>query len=319
MNEIMVSVICSTYNQKKYISQCLDSLLNQDTDFRYEIIIKDDASSDGQQNIIKEYAKKYPEKIRLLIFEDNLFSKGLIDKGWETALTMCRGKYVALCEGDDFWTDNRKLQYQVDFMEFHPEYSLCGHAAYYANEDGSLRTDKYFQLFNESKEVSIERILSSWTMATNSILYRVSARKELTVPYKGNCINGDFALITYLALNGKVFYMNRLMSAYRVCSAGSLTQLFASNLSVYKERRGEFFRRLDRLNEYTKGEYNNYIISYKNECLFDFYLKIGDAKNLKMHKDIAKNRNLKQRILWFICVYFNKVYLHLRGNYLKDG
>ena len=304
--ECLVSIVCSTYNQKKYIAQCLDSLLMQKTDFAYEIIIKDDASTDNQQEILKRYQAEHPEIIKLLLFKENYYSRGLSDEGWEIALKQCQGKYIAICEGDDFWTDDQKLQIQVDFMEDHPDYSLFGHAAYYADEDGTLNKNKVFGLSSESKTITIEDLLSSWAMATNSVLYRASCKDEKPVPYRGQCVNGDFALITYLALKGKVYYSNRIMSAYRVQSSGSLSQSFIRDQELYKEKRLEFLNMLDRLDEYTNKQYTAQINNYKESCLFDYYLTIGDREGLKKYKHKLPMKDKKQKVLFFICMYCNK-------------
>ena len=117
----MVSVVMPTYNHEKYIARAIESILSQKTDFEYELVIGDDASSDRTQEIIWHYASQYPDKIKVICRKKNLGalknSIGIIRK--------CQGKYLATCEGDDYWIDNEKLQKQVDFMEANPEYSMC--------------------------------------------------------------------------------------------------------------------------------------------------------------------------------------------------
>jgi len=120
----LVSIICLAYNHEKYIRQCLDGFVMQKTGFRYEIIIHDDASKDGTTAIIREYAKKYPGLFVTIFQEENQYSKG-IPIGKTYMYPLAKGKYIAECEGDDYWTDPYKLQKQVDFMESHPEYVLC--------------------------------------------------------------------------------------------------------------------------------------------------------------------------------------------------
>jgi len=125
--DILVSCICITYNHKDFINKCLDGMLMQETDFPYEIIIYDDCSTDGTREIVKEYAEKYPNKIRTVLPEENQYSK-IGDIVREVFVhPIVKGKYVALCEGDDFWNDPLKLQLQANFMEKHPEYSVCYH------------------------------------------------------------------------------------------------------------------------------------------------------------------------------------------------
>ena len=307
-NHCMVSVFCSVYNHKKYITQCLDSLVRQKTTFHYEIIVKDDASTDGTSDIIRAYHEKYPEKIVPLILEENHLQRGLGHVAFERAFNMMRGKYIAMCEGDDFWTDENKLQKQVDFMESHPEYSLCGHAAYYADEDGALIQGKYFRNKNHSGELTTEEIILSWSMATCSLLYRKECRTDVTFPFQGNCINSDYALMVYMALKGKVYYLDELMSAYRISCSGSVTQKQRQNKDYYKKRRLEYVAMLDRLDDYSEKKYTDVITLRKRKSLFDLYLDLCDKDNLKQYGDIYKTVPVKTKVKYILCVYFHPLY-----------
>ncbi len=307
-NICMVSVYCSVYNHKKYISQCLDSLVNQNTDFRYEIIVKDDASTDGTSDIVREYSQKYPDKIVPLILSENHFQRGLGLVAFEKVYRMAKGKYMAMCEGDDFWTDPDKLQKQVDFMESHPDYSLCGHAAYYANEEGELSQEKFFRLEKGTGDLSVEEILGNWSMATCTLLYRKSCRPDVVFPFQGDCINSDYALMVYMALKGKVYYFDELMGAYRKGSSGSVSQKLQTDMDYLKKRRLEFAAMLDRIDQYTDGRYSGIITRQKRLLLFNLYLCLGDGKELKKYRDVLKNVGIKTKIRYILCVYFNPIY-----------
>src|SRR5690554_4624359 len=127
MNNPLVSISCITYNHAPYIRQCLEGFLMQQCDFEYEILIHDDASTDGTSDIIREYQKKYPEIIKPIIQKENQWSQGVRGMMARFNFPRAKGKYIALCEGDDYWTDPLKLQKQVDFLEKNPNYSLvCG-------------------------------------------------------------------------------------------------------------------------------------------------------------------------------------------------
>ena len=121
-----VSVLCATYNHEEYLRQTLDSFLNQKTDFPFEVLVNDDASTDSTGDIIREYAAKYPDVIRPFYQKENLYSRriNLYDVVFFPA---CRGEYIAVCEGDDYWNDPEKLQLQVNWLDTHPEYSACVH------------------------------------------------------------------------------------------------------------------------------------------------------------------------------------------------
>lgn len=127
MTTPLVSVCCITYNHASFIRKCLDGFLMQQTDFPIEILIHDDCSTDGTTEIIKEYAAQYPDLIFPLYEEVNQYQQGKATEIDFYNYRRARGKYIAYCEGDDYWTDPLKLQKQVDFMELHPEYSVCFH------------------------------------------------------------------------------------------------------------------------------------------------------------------------------------------------
>ena len=124
--QCLVSVLCTAYNHEKYLREALDGMLAQQTDFPFEILINDDASTDGTADIIRDYAARYPDKVRPFYQEENLFSRH-VDIYRTVFYPNCRGRYLAICEGDDYWRDPEKLQKQADFMEAHPEYSACVH------------------------------------------------------------------------------------------------------------------------------------------------------------------------------------------------
>ena len=124
---IIVSVSCITFNHAPYIRGCLDGFLMQKTSFVFEILIHDDCSTDGTREIIEEYSKKYPDIIFPIFQTENQYSKGVRGMMARFNFPRCRGKYIALCEGDDYWTDPYKLQKQVDFLEANPDYVGCFH------------------------------------------------------------------------------------------------------------------------------------------------------------------------------------------------
>lgn len=133
-----VSVFCVTYNHERYIRQCLDSIISQKTNFDFELIVHDDASTDGTSAIIKEYSERYPDKIKSISQKDNQYSKGMIDIPSCFMLSEAKGKYIALCEGDDYWCDQEKLQRQYEAMETNPECGMAVHRSYIAKESGEI-------------------------------------------------------------------------------------------------------------------------------------------------------------------------------------
>lgn len=221
--ECMVSIWCTCYNHAQYVAQALDSFLMQETDFPYEIIISDDASPDGSADIIRSYAEKYPDIIRPILLEENLFSTGA-NMFQALFFERSRGKYVALCEGDDYWTDPKKLQLQVDFMERHPEYSACVHNTMllYCGTDQESR----LLLKNDSDiDIPLKTMLSgnSRSYHTSSLLCRAEL---ICSPPDFYFVANDYgfddhAIALWMYLNGKVRYLDRCMSVYRINSTAS--------------------------------------------------------------------------------------------------
>lgn len=316
-DSIMVSVLCATYNQKKYIRQCLDSVLAQETDFRFEIIVRDDCSTDGTSEIVLEYANRYPDKVIPLMLEENHYSHGKNDIAFMRLFDLIRGKYFAVCEGDDFWTDPKKLQIQVDFMETHPKYSMCCHSSYLTDETGIIRKDKVFRCKTESGDLSVERIISGWSMATNTILVRKSSWEDHIVPFQGKCLNEDYGLEVYTALRGKVYYLDRLMGAYRMNSTGSMTVFYKDHPEILKERVLEFARMMDRLNEYTDHQYESVIRKYRNMQLFDMYAILGDRVHMRKYKAAYADAPFSVRVIVEVRTLCPKLFNRVKDIYRK--
>lgn len=181
----IVSICCMAFNHAPYIRKCLDGFLMQEPPTGvpadepwYEILIHDDCSTDGTDDIIREYASKFPDKIFPLYEEENQYSKGIIIDGFN--YKRARGKYIAVCEGDDYWTISDKLKRQVDFMESHPDYSVCWHLArIYETYSGKLRPLYYD--FDQPIEVDED--------VTVEYLLRASVGQPLTEVFRRSCYN----------------------------------------------------------------------------------------------------------------------------------
>ena len=208
--ELTVTIRCLVYNHEPYLRQCLEGFVMQKTNFRFEAIVHDDASTDGSANIILEYAEKYPDIIKPIIETENQYSKR--DGSLRRIMNAhTHGKYIAFCEGDDYWTDPLKLQKQVDFLENNPEYSMCFHNVNVIAENCNLETDIYSHL--ENRDYNIKELLIKWSVPTCSILMRGFINEK--VPINKKFAVGDNVLITTCALFGKIRCINELMGCYR--------------------------------------------------------------------------------------------------------
>jgi|GEM_PF-274377 len=216
-----VSIICLLYNMKDYIAQSLDGMLMQKTDFPYEIIVHDDASTDGSTEILREYSEKYPDIIVPIFQVENQHSKKVaITKTF--IFPLIRGEYVCYCEGDDYWTDPLKLQKQYDFMSSHPDYSLCAAKIRQINCSDPSVPDKFIGSF-ETGEVTIEQILAQkdrQAFCTCSLFIRKNVFFARPEDFPGR---GERVIILWLALNGKVWFINEEVGVYRRARPGSWT------------------------------------------------------------------------------------------------
>ncbi len=219
METPLVSICSITYNHAAFIRQCLDSFLMQQCNFPIEIIINDDCSTDGTTEIIREYAEKYPDKIFPIFHEENLYSQGVRGMFQKFVFPKARGKYIALCEGDDYWTDPLKLQKQVDFLESHPDYSMCCHATTIKTP-----TSEYVKTHNpcEDCDLSTKDILLKGGdyITTASICFRSALLNGFSA-FSDGCPVGDYPLQIWCAMLGNVMHLRNVMSVYNYGHEGS--------------------------------------------------------------------------------------------------
>lgn len=206
----LVSISCITYNHDNYIREAIEGFLMQKTTFPVEILIHDDASTDKTASIVREYEEKYPHLIKPIYQTENQYSKrdgsiGRIQRG------RARGKYYAICEGDDYWTDPLKLQKQVDFLEENPEYSGCSHQTRVIYSDGF----KNSHVFREKVNSKLELIdmLEIRKFHTASVMFRNSIIKKHEFPI--DITAGDRAINLLLASYGPIRFIPEVMCVYR--------------------------------------------------------------------------------------------------------
>lgn len=209
MNTPKVSVVCAVYRHEAYLRQCFDGFVMQKTTFPIEILVNDDCSPDGSAAVMHEYEEKYPDLFHCVYQEENQYSKGKM-AWWEVLFPMAKGEYIAICEGDDCWTDPYKLQKQVGFMEDQPDFIACFHNARVQYKD-------HVSLFNALDEnhypTTEDIILRHWFIATPSLLFRNVLHEY--PDWRGEVLNGDFLLELLLARKGRFHYMDDVMAVYR--------------------------------------------------------------------------------------------------------
>lgn len=318
MNEnVLVSILCNTYNHENYIADAIESFLSQKTKFKYEILIHDDASEDKTAEIIRSYEIKFPDIIKPIYQTENQHSKRIsgIRVGWINSARAI-GKYYAQCEGDDYWSDPAKLQEQVDYMETHPECSVCVHAAISVDAKtkkkiGEKRPDKH------DREFSIEEVIEGGggLFATNSLLYRGDLgdiRPDFY--YKNTTSFSDYQLMILLSLIGKVHYIDKFMSTYRTNVPGSWTSRKSTSLDSMEEHVNDVNNMLNEVNEYTEGKYNSIIEKTKLRNEFDLLLLKEHYEQVKdgEYKNIYKSLHIFEKFKILIKQYFPNVVKLLR-------
>ncbi len=220
-NQPLVSIKCAVYNHEKYLRECLEGFVMQKTNFPFEAIVHDDASTDGSAAIIREYAEKYPHIIKPIYETENQYSKhdGSLARIMNAAISPS-SKYIALCEGDDFWIDPRKLQIQFDFMESHPDYSLCMHHILVLDELNKILYKKVeqYHMSEQRSEYSKQLIVRGAYYATQSIFLRKDIYDKSMNDIKRDSVNapmGDTQLMFHLGLHGNVKLLHNVMAIYR--------------------------------------------------------------------------------------------------------
>ncbi len=219
---VKVSVLMFVYNHAAYLRRAIESVLAQRTDFPYEIIIHDDASTDGSADIIRSYAKRYPDRIIPILQSKNQMSRGvsIVD---EYIMPRVRGTYIAHCEGDDYWTDPRKLARQASFLDAHPEYAGVAHNCVVIGEDGKPGgTAKKFRPFRRPYRYTLRDLILEERMPgqTATVMYRHSCQTEMDsgtrdAYHQIRCVVGDRRRTLLILLNGPVCCMPYAWSAYR--------------------------------------------------------------------------------------------------------
>lgn len=215
MNSPLVIVHCLAFNQAHFIKQCLDGIVMQQTSFPFYAVVHDDASTDGTADIIRHYADNYPNIIRPIFETENLWSKpdGALDTVMNKACA--DAKYLAYCEGDDYWTDPLKLQKQVDFMEANPDYTICYHNVSIL-ENNSQSFDNNDIINNGiSEKPSITDLLERNFIHTPSVLYRFNPDIQHKLVMMGQSTVKDYARNLFYAEHGRIYRLPDRMAVYR--------------------------------------------------------------------------------------------------------
>jgi glycosyltransferase involved in cell wall biosynthesis len=217
---VAVSVLVVTYNHERFVRQAVDSVLAQRLPQPFEILISEDRSTDGTREVVQGYADSHPDVIRLLLSERNLRSNEVVARGFRAA----RGRYVALLDGDDYWTSDDKLRAQVTFLDARPGLTICFHNVQVV-DDRSQSTGRLWNSPGQPEVSGIHELLRGNFIATSSVVYRRAAVAEVPAWYGGFFPVTDWPLHVLYAREGRIGYLDRTLGAYRVHSGGLFSTL----------------------------------------------------------------------------------------------
>ena len=215
-NTPLVTICCITYNHAAYIRECLNGFLMQETNFKFEVVIHDDASTDETQSIIKEYCEKYPNVFSPIFQHVNQYSRGIKSIIQTFCVPKFRGKYIAMCEGDDYWIDPYKLQKQVNFLESHPDYGMC----YTKVKRYNQQNKKYIDVWGGANETMDKLLIENTIPTLTAVFHKAIYDKYLTEihPSKRGWLMGDYPIWLYFAQNSKIKFINETTGVYRICN-----------------------------------------------------------------------------------------------------
>ncbi|MCU8505522.1 glycosyltransferase [Vibrio vulnificus] len=283
-----VSIVCITYNQENVIQQALDGFINQYTNFDYEIVIHDDSSTDSTPDLLRDFYLKYPEKVTLLLQSENQNSISDVDVTCICA-SHASGKYIALCEGDDYWIDPYKLQKQYDVLEANPDLSASFHSAYTETPNGERNLFAHHSE-DERKFTPQEVILGDGAfMPTSGLFCRKEAFEQITRDLILTMPCGDYFFQIMASKDGGAYYFPEPMSVYRIQHAVSFSTNFSNvdyeTTAKFYERMCKAVKLMDSITEYQFSPsfdimFNRYNRSRRNNLKRHHYLKF--KKLLKM-------------------------------------
>ena len=313
IDNIMVSIICIAYNHEKYIRDALDGFVMQKTDFAFEVLIHDDASTDSTASIIREYEARYPDVIKPIYQTENQYQQGISVISTYLAPRIS-GKYAALCEGDDYWTDDSKLQRQVDFLEAHPEIDGCAHRVMVKGMSDH-RSDRYVAPADHDGILSLDQVISGGGgfVATNSLVFRsdlYDKRYKFT-----EILTLDYIHQIRISIRGGMYYMDRCMGVYRYMTDGSWSVRMSKNLEKYIRHTQKVIQALEQLDVDLDYRCHDTIVHKiaRNQCGI-----VVSSADIRMFLEEPYRSSLHLLSFPEQCQYWWRAWKHQIRNFLKS-
>ncbi len=316
---IMLSVVIISYNQEKYIREAVESVINQKTNYKYEILLADDCSPDNTGKIMKEYADKYPELIRIVERTKNL-------GGTQNQLDACqksKGKYITVLEGDDYWCDDNKIQKQIDFLENNSEFIGVSHLQEGRNLNNEFTglfpsaIDKGF-VINDLNELLKGKRYSETSTVYKNIYHNKENNESIKQLFSIDQTIGDAQLCSYLVSLGKIYVIAKPMMVYRMRnsteesnynSTHKVNEIELAYLKIDKE--------LDKFFNYKYNYFNKYKICFTTGVAYDIIT--GNFKDIKNFFVECPKKYLTQIILLFPFTCLQQLFKRIKRKKVKIG
>ncbi len=314
MDEIKVTVYCLAFNHEAYIRDALEGFVNQNCNFRYEVYIHDDASTDGTAAIIKEYADRYPDLIKPILQKENQYSKK-VNIFMTHIYPIAKGKYIAVCEGDDYWIDSMKLQKQVDYMDAHDDCTFCCTNGQILDASGTVENRtfvpyseedaKYFQ--NKDQAYTLHDMYQLSFVPTASFMYRRDCIERFPESYYIRCQTGDLKLRLYTTALGYMYYINDITCVYRQNVPNSaMTRWRAQSSAKVFERSCLISQMIENVDRFTNYEYTEGLYSIQKRHLLGALMHapsnrmlntlLEDKKYLRLYRESSAAQRIKMRV-----------------------
>lgn len=279
----ILSIICITYNHKDFITKAIESFLEQETDFAFEILIHDDCSNDGTRKIIQSYAKKYPNIIKAFYEEENQYQKGAEGRYFFGELSKIASKYIALCEGDDYWNDSKKLQFQVDFLENNPKFVVTYHSCKVIDCDGNIMDSGWTKFdYRDGSGYDMQKLYLC--LPLRCVVYRniIDFLEPNLLQYAKKIQNGDTFLWTLLGEYGDAKYIKEIKPAFYRIHIGGVWSMIDE-----KERHMMHTKSFYNMSEYFASKGNVNLASYFLS-LSMYYLSCASSINKMQYSDFTR-------------------------------
>lgn len=326
-NEVLVSICCTTYNHEQFIEDALKGFVNQKTSFDFEVLIHDDASTDRTAEIIMKYQTKYPNLIKPVIQDANQYSKGIqINRTFN--YSRAQGKYIALCEGDDFWIDKLKLQKQVDVMDANPTCTFCFTNGKIIDERKKqqekvfipMSEDNRLHFYNRDCSYNVGELALLGFIPTATFMFRKSILEDPPNFYLEKFPGGDLKLKLYATSKGYAYYINDITSVYRTNVEGSTMSRWkeygTEKLIVHNQKYINLINEVDKYNFYSfTKDFEKLRLPFESRLL----LLTGDKRlfSSKKYSKWYKNHNILARLKMRFIVYLPRTYKKIKKTQLK--